>query len=71
MDDYIECENCGLEDHDGACAQAVRAKWAMDGANTLSEAASKLEGLAQLLRSEEAAGKQLIEPIIDDYGYYR
>lgn len=46
----------------------VRAKWSIDGAKTLSEAADKLEALAKELREMEADGLQLDGEIQDDYG---
>lgn len=51
--------------------EVIRAKWCMDGATTLSEAAEKLEAFARFLRGEEANGKQLTGPIQDDYGFIR
>jgi hypothetical protein len=47
----------------------VRAKWIMDGATTLSEAATRIEGFAAWLRELEAQGWQLSGPVEDDYGY--
>ena len=46
----------------------VRAKWLMDGAKTLSEAANKLEQEAKRLRELERDGWELSEEIDDDYG---
>ncbi|MCK6210343.1 hypothetical protein KZX45_07275 [Georgenia sp. EYE_87] len=46
----------------------IRAKWSMDGARTLSEAAAKLEAFAQELRDLEESGWQLTEPVADDVG---
>lgn len=50
-------------------AQVVRAKWTIDGATTLDEAAAKLEAFAAQLRALEAAGWQLTDPVADDYGF--
>lgn len=47
----------------------VRAKWVMDGATTLEEAAIKLEAAAAELRGLAADGWTLREPIEDDYGW--
>lgn len=61
MDEFDECG----EDHD----EIVRAKWLMDGAKTLSEAAAMLRGAADSLEQMEAEGRQLRYPVDDDYGY--
>ena len=50
---------------------AVRAKWSMDGASTLTEAAQKLRSLAEGLLQMEREGWQLTEPVADDYGFIR
>lgn len=47
----------------------IRAKWSFDGANTLEEAAERLEAFAQFLRERHGAGWKLREPINDDYGF--
>jgi uncharacterized protein (UPF0335 family) len=46
----------------------LRAKWTMDGAATLSEAAEKLRSFADYVESLEPEGWQLTEPVTDDYG---
>jgi hypothetical protein len=46
----------------------IRAKWTMDGAATLSEAARMLRDFADHLEELEREGWQLIEPVSDDYG---
>lgn len=46
----------------------VRAKWAMDGATTLEEAAVRLDDLAGWLRDLHAKGWTFMEPVTDDYG---
>ncbi len=45
-------------------------KWTADGATTLSEAAAKLDGLANYLRALEASGAQLDGPIDNGLGSY-
>lgn len=50
---------------------AIRAKWLLDGASTLEEAALLAEQAASALRALAAAGWELAEPIEDDYGFLR
>ena len=50
-------------------SETIRAKWIMDGATTLSEAASKLEAFAKELRKLESQDWQLTQPVQDDYGF--
>lgn len=52
-------------------SKIVRAKWAMDDATTLSEAAAKVEAFAAYLRDLESEGWQLIGPVEDDYGFIK
>ncbi len=47
----------------------IRAKWTMDGAETLSEAASKLRNFADSLVELEREGYRLDGPVADDYGF--
>ncbi len=47
----------------------VRAKWTMDGARTLTEAARKLRAFAADLERLEREGWQLAHEVADDYGY--
>lgn len=47
----------------------VRAKWTIDGAATLAEAAAKLEDLAAWLRGLHEQGWTFDEPVNDDYGF--
>jgi hypothetical protein len=49
----------------------LRAKWTMDGATTLQEAASRLEVLAAHLRNLHDQGWTLVSPVEDDYGILR
>lgn len=49
----------------------VRAKWSMDGAGTLSEAAAKLREYADHLEVMAQEGWVLNEPVQDDYGFLR
>jgi hypothetical protein len=49
--------------------QIIRAKWVMDGAGSLSEAAKLLREFADSLERMESEGWQLDDPIEDDYGY--
>lgn len=49
-------------------ADVLRSKWLMDGAETLTEAAERLEAEAARLRGLHAQGWRLEGPIEDDYG---
>lgn len=64
MDEYDETDE--LKDDP---SEVIRAKWVMDGATTLSEAAEKLEAFATTLRQIEKDGWQLTGPVEDDYGF--
>jgi hypothetical protein len=48
---------------------SIRAKWTMDGARTLLEAAAKLRQEAAWLEELAGAGLELNAPIEDDYGF--
>jgi len=56
-------------DEDEDFSEIIRAKWKMDGANTLSEAAQMLRDEATRLEELEEEGWQLTGPVSDDYGY--
>ena len=47
----------------------IRAKWCIDGAETLSEAATMLRDFAKYLETLESQGWQLQGLIDDDYGF--
>jgi hypothetical protein len=47
----------------------LRAKWIMDGAESLAEAAEYLRGFADELDALAAAGFHLMGPIEDDHGF--
>lgn len=47
----------------------IRAKWTIDGATTLAEAADRLEGFAARLRDLHQQGWTFVEPVADDYGF--
>jgi hypothetical protein len=49
----------------------IRAKWTIDGARTLEEAAVKLERFAAYLREIRAEGWELRRVVDDDYGFLR
>lgn len=49
--------------------EVIRAKWMMDGAKTLSEAATKLRKAADSLEKLEKEGWQLTQPVDEDYGF--
>jgi hypothetical protein len=48
---------------------AIRAKWMIDGAATLAEAAQKARDFAGWLDGLAAEGWVLTEPVADDYGF--
>ena len=56
-----------IEETDGE--ESIRAKWLMDGATTLTEAAQQLRAYADDLLQLEKQGWQLIGPVEDDYGW--
>ena len=47
----------------------IRAKWSLDGATTLAEAAEMARELAENLETLEREGWQLDAPIQDDWGF--
>lgn len=49
----------------------IRAKWTMDGAKTLEEAARKMESYVEWLRNLKAEGWELEGPVEDDYGFLK
>lgn len=57
------------DDEDMNMSETIRAKWTMDGATTLEEAAVQLEQFAALLRKGHEDGFVLEGPINDDYGF--
>ena len=48
--------------------EIIRAKWAMDGAKTLTEAAAQLRRFAEYLDELRRDGWELAAPVEDDYG---
>ncbi len=61
-DDYEDCE----QPHD----EIVRAKWIMDGATTLAEAADQVRAFANELQELHDEGYVFTQPVADDYGFY-
>ena len=49
----------------------VRAKWMIDGATTLEDAAAKAGEFAAYLRELAGEGYELTKPVEDDYGFAR
>jgi hypothetical protein len=47
----------------------IRAKWTMDGARTLAEAAQQMRTRADLLDQMAADGWELEDEVADDYGH--
>lgn len=58
-------------DWDDENESVVRAKWSMDGAKMLTEAAEMLRAEADGLLRMEKEGWQLMGPVEDDYGFIR
>ena len=54
---------------DGWPVETIRAKWTMDGATTLAEAAVKLRQYADYLERLSGDGWELTQPVDDDYGW--
>lgn len=50
--------------------EIVRAKWIIDGATTLAEAAQKARAFADHLQGLHDQGYVLDSPIADDHGFY-
>jgi hypothetical protein len=50
--------------------EIVRAKWTIDGAATLAEAAQKAHAFGDWLQSLHDEGYVLSQPVSDDYGFY-
>ena len=65
MDDDIELEDEFDPEHE----RVIRAKWCMDGAETLAQAAASLRAYAAELERLEHEGWHLAQPIEDDYGF--
>jgi hypothetical protein len=49
----------------------IRAKWSIDGATSLEDAAVKAGEFAASLRELAAEGYELTGPVEDDYGFAR
>jgi hypothetical protein len=62
----IDRHKAEIEEHGDI---TIRAKWSMDGATTLREAANKLRRKADWLEDLASAGFELNAPIQDDYGF--
>jgi hypothetical protein len=51
--------------------EIIRAKWCMDGAKTLDEAIEKLNEMIAYLQELKTEGWELVDEILDDYGFLR
>ncbi|WP_043498366.1 hypothetical protein [Georgenia sp. SUBG003] len=71
LDDDLFADDDEEESDDDESDDVVRARWVMDGARTLSQAARKLEAFAQELRELEESGWQLTGPVENDHGIIR
>jgi hypothetical protein len=54
-----------------ASSLVIRAKWTIDGAETLEDAARMAEKFAASLRGLASEGYELDGPVQDDYGWAR
>ena len=66
MIDTADAEDIIGSDEDGGI---IRAKWTIDGATTLAEAAVKAREFADQLQALHDAGWVLEGPVDDDYGH--
>lgn len=69
MTEDFEFDEFDEEEDEEDFPESIRAKWSMDGATTLTEAAECLRQYADYLVGREKEGWQLIEPIDDDWGF--
>lgn len=67
--DVIEDEDEDLDEEDFENQLLLRAKWSLDGAATMEEAAAKARELADRIDEWRREGYALTQPIYDDYGY--
>ena len=58
-----------MEPDEAEETEIIRAKWIMDEATTLPEAAAKVRAFADELDRMHAEGWRLEQPIYDDYGF--
>ena len=56
-------------DDEAEDTETIRAKWVMDEATTLAEAAGRLRAFADELDRMHAEGWRLEGPIMDDWGF--
>jgi hypothetical protein len=70
--DAIEANADSLadDDEDGPQDETIRAKWTIDGAATLAEAAVKAREFADHLQALHDGGYVLRQPVEDDYAFY-
>jgi hypothetical protein len=71
MDDDARHDDDSDDDLDDENEEIIRAKWVMDGASNLKQAASQLRLFADELESLESEGWELTGPVQDDYGFIR
>lgn len=68
-DDDDDCVDTEEEEKEEEEERTIRAKWSMDGARTLAEAARMLVRFAEHLERLGAEGWELRDPIDDDWGF--
>ena len=59
-----------FDEEDGYFDELIRAKWTIDGATTLAEAAVMAREFADELQRLHNEGYALREPVQDDYAHY-
>ena len=55
----------------GPHSRIIRAKWIMDGATSLAEAAAKVRAFAAELDQMVTDGWELVDEVTDDHGHCR
>jgi hypothetical protein len=58
-------------DYDDENHSIIRAKWQMDGSNTLDECVEKLQYFIEHIKYLKTQGWELQKPVDDDYGFIR
>lgn len=66
------CPKCQSDNRTQVAEQyTIRAKWTMDGAETIDEAIDKFEYRRKQLEALKDAGWDIDQPVTDDYAYLR
>ena len=70
MSDSIDTLDAAVDEEELPEDDCVRAKWTIDGAKTLAEAAQKAREFADFLQGLHDEGYVLRDEVTDDYGFY-